>query len=312
MRHPGLMDAMSERGGGWSHQVPAAVEPDRVETWELHLAAIERSRYRLVVNAPDGRGWVREGPDVFQCLLQLRRELESLGVRLCCNGARRDAWPAWPGGLSVFLHEGVSWDARPPEARTLDETPPELAVTVAEQLEWQQHRRERLRNDIQTRVDPGVAGRLPSYRIAGWEGPAVGGFGALGSSRRGGMTGWTFRDKLGRSVEVESNGVEGTDLAELRRRTVSNLVYSYARAKLGPDAISYDQEAQAVEREVVQGDRVWQPATIEIDGTPTLFDVLVLGQGYWVAVGQSPDVLIALRSHGVPLTDIALVRGVTP
>ena len=118
------------------------------------------------------------------------------------------------------------------------------------------------------------------------------------------MTGWTFQDKLGRRVEVESNSLEGTGLAELRRRTVSNLVHGYARAKLGPNATSYDQEAQAIEREVAQGERAWQPATIEIDGTPTVFDVLVLDQGYWAAVGRSPDAFIALRGRGVPLTDI--------
>ena len=69
---------------------------------------------------------------------------------------------------------------------------------------------------------------------------------------------------------------------------------------------------QAIEREVAQGERAWQPATIEIDGTPTVFDVLVLGQEYWAAVGRVPDrVFIALRSRGVPLTDIAVAREVT-
>ncbi len=304
------MDVMSEGGSGWSHRVPAVLESGHVERWELQLAAREGSRYRLATHAPDGEVWVREGPDVFQCLVQVRRELENLGVRLCCNGARRDAWPAWPGGLSVFLHEGVPWDARPPEAPTLDETALELAVTVEEQLTWQKRRRDRLRNEIQTKVDPGVPEGLPSYRIVGWKGPAVAGYGQS-SSRNIHMTGSTFQDELDRLVEVESNRLEGTDVAELRQRTVSNLVYAYARAKLGPNATSYEHEAQAIEREAAQGERAWQPATIEIDGTPTSFDVLVLGQGYWVAVGRSPDVFIALRSRGVPLADIALVRDVT-
>ena len=164
---------------------------------------------------------------------------------------------------------------------------PSLAVTVDEQLNWQKHRRDQLRNEIQRGSIEACPRDLPSYRIAGWEGPAVGGFGGSNSSR-GGMTGWTFQDKLGRRVEVESNSLEGTGLAELRRRTVSNLVHGYARAKLGPNATSYDQEAQAIEREVAEGERAWQPATIEIDGTPTVFDVLVLGQEYWAVVGRSP------------------------
>ena len=111
-----------------------------------------------------------------------------------------------------------------------------------EQLNWQKHRRDQLRNEIQRGSIEACPRDLPSYRIAGWEGPAVGGFGGSNSSR-GGMTGWTFQDKLGRRVEVESNSLEGTGLAELRRRTVSNLVHGYARAKLGPNATSYDQEA---------------------------------------------------------------------
>jgi hypothetical protein len=122
------------------------------------------------------------------------------------------------------------------------------------------------------------------------------------------MTGSTFRDKRGRLLEVESTSHEGTDLGELRRRTVSNLAYAYARAKLGLNSDRHTEEVHALEHQVADGLRAWQHAQINIDGTPTPFDVLILGQGYCVAVGRSPEAVIALRSHGVPLSEIALVR----
>ncbi|MGW3915021.1 hypothetical protein ACWEBX_26350 [Streptomyces sp. NPDC005070] len=44
--------------------------------------------------------------DLFECLVSVRRRLEPLGIRICCNGARRDAYPSrmnrdMGGGLKV-------------------------------------------------------------------------------------------------------------------------------------------------------------------------------------------------------------------
>jgi hypothetical protein len=79
--------------------------------------------------------------DLFASLLELRRELEPLGIQLCCNGARRDAWPTgmmrdMGGGFAVCLHEGVAADAKPPEVRTLAYAPPDQVVSVEEQDPW--------------------------------------------------------------------------------------------------------------------------------------------------------------------------------
>lgn len=119
------------------------------------------------------------------------------------------------------------------------------------------------------------------------------------------MVGRTFRDKRGRLVEVETQS-RVDDLKELRLRTVSNLSFAYARAKLGSNESDYAYEAAWLVWEVDNGTRGWELVNIDVDGSPEPFELLVLGLGYWVAVGHVSGTFIALLSHGVPLGEIAL------
>ena len=69
---------------------------------------------------PSERGWTLKvtipglglrqafGPDLFECLLRLRAELEPLGYRTLVDGARRNAWPSgmardMAGGRKAYL-----------------------------------------------------------------------------------------------------------------------------------------------------------------------------------------------------------------
>lgn len=52
-----------------------------------------------------GRRFTAEGADLFNALLNLRRELEASDIFLCCNGARADVWPS---GMSGQMGDGRS------------------------------------------------------------------------------------------------------------------------------------------------------------------------------------------------------------
>jgi hypothetical protein len=97
--------------------------------------------YRLTLLAPDGREWSTERADIFEYLLALRDQVEPLGLRLCCNGARRDAWASGMQrdmgmGTWVYLLTDVDPGQRPPQVRTLDPAPAESVVSVQEQRAW--------------------------------------------------------------------------------------------------------------------------------------------------------------------------------
>lgn len=63
--------------------------------------------YQLELSAPEIGRHVGEAPDAFECLSIVRRQLDQTGIRLCCNGARRDVWPSgmardMGGGLKAY------------------------------------------------------------------------------------------------------------------------------------------------------------------------------------------------------------------
>jgi hypothetical protein len=49
------------------------------------------SRWTLVLTAPDGRTWTGSGQGLWTAFVDLRRQVEPRGYRLCCAGARTDA-----------------------------------------------------------------------------------------------------------------------------------------------------------------------------------------------------------------------------
>jgi hypothetical protein len=96
------------------------------------------SFHRLTLHALDGREWRAEEHDVFHCLLALRAQVEPLGLQLCCNGARRDAWTSgmlgdmWQGKIVYLLGEAKPGE-RPPMAPTLGPAPATSVSSVQEQ-----------------------------------------------------------------------------------------------------------------------------------------------------------------------------------
>ena len=112
------------------------------EEWSIAKETIVAYRsYRLTLDTPDGRRWSAEASDVFQCLMELRGQVEPLGVRLCCNGSRYNAWSSgmqrdMGQGLVVYLLIRPRTNERPPQVDTLGAAPPAEIVTVAEQRAW--------------------------------------------------------------------------------------------------------------------------------------------------------------------------------
>lgn len=102
-------------------------------------AAVDGGAWRLELLSED-RVWEAEGPDAFEALRNLRRQLDPLGVRLGCNGARVNAWSSGMQrdmglGRATYLCRLGSF-GKPEMARTLDPAPPSEVGTVAEQDEF--------------------------------------------------------------------------------------------------------------------------------------------------------------------------------
>jgi hypothetical protein len=80
------------------------------------------------------------GPDMFQTLVRLRRQLEPDGLMVALQGSRRDTWPSgmardMGGGLKIYvLRRGVP--GRPDLVATLDDAEPGELATVSEQREF--------------------------------------------------------------------------------------------------------------------------------------------------------------------------------
>ena len=105
--------------------------------WQLLLTKPDPHRVALALGDDSGRTWEAVGGDVFDALMRLRLQAEPDGIRICCNGARLNAWSSGMQrdigeGYGVYLlqpEKGI----RPPEVRTLDPAPPSEIVSVAEQ-----------------------------------------------------------------------------------------------------------------------------------------------------------------------------------
>ncbi len=138
-------------------QAPTATQvsillPDGTEAdWSCEIRALNpfadlrgRQVSRMVLRSRQSDSWTGDGNDVFECLTDLRRQLEPIGYRVCCNGARRNAWP-WPfarGGVStvVLIGEDVQEAGKEPQGHpmlpTLDPAVPSEIVSLEEQFAW--------------------------------------------------------------------------------------------------------------------------------------------------------------------------------
>lgn len=115
--------------------VRARLRDDVEESWIARCS--ETAPWRIEVSNTRGQRYAAEGADLFVALQEVRKSLDSIGVRLCCNGARTNARPsplaARQGSEFVYLvHRG-----RPATSRDvvpiLGPAPVETIGTVDEQ-----------------------------------------------------------------------------------------------------------------------------------------------------------------------------------
>ena len=141
----GIEQAATARSGQYALMADSrpmeVLTPNGVaEEWTVwvEMATSHRSA-SLTLVALDGRAWRAEQVDVFECLLSLRDQVEPLGIRLCCNGARRGAWASGMQrdmgmGTSVYLLAETVPGKR--QVQALDPAPAESIVSVQEQRTW--------------------------------------------------------------------------------------------------------------------------------------------------------------------------------
>lgn len=108
-------------------------------TWPLHVAEGTYPELVLRLIGPD-QTWTATGLSVFAALMGLREQLDMEEIRVCCNGARRNAWSSgmqqdMGRGRFVYLLE-ENQSGRPTEVHTLDAAPCDQIATVQEQKEW--------------------------------------------------------------------------------------------------------------------------------------------------------------------------------
>jgi hypothetical protein len=125
------------------HDIPVVVKGGSTTMWTLTVTKPSPHTIVLALAGDAGRRWDARSGDVFDALMNLRRKLEPVGVQLCCNGARRNAWSSgmqrdMGGGYATYLLELGEHRTRPKHVRTLDPAPPSEVVTVAEQLAFQE------------------------------------------------------------------------------------------------------------------------------------------------------------------------------
>jgi hypothetical protein len=94
--------------------------------------------YRLELESPEFGIHVAEAADVFECLCQLRVQLDKDGIRLCCNGARLNVWPSgmardMGGGFKAYALQIGRKASREDLVDILDAAPIDTIATLEEQ-----------------------------------------------------------------------------------------------------------------------------------------------------------------------------------
>lgn len=95
------------------------------------------SHWTLVLTTPDGRTWTGSGQGLWTAFVDLRRQVEPLGYRLCCAGARADAFMRRGrlyGGYIVDLWTRRTFFGIRHEASLFDYAPAGKVTTVDQQL----------------------------------------------------------------------------------------------------------------------------------------------------------------------------------
>lgn len=94
------------------------------------------SDWILVLTTPDGATWTGAGQGLWTAFLELRRQLEPAGHKLCCAGARLDAnmrGGRWTDGDIVDILSRRTLLGFRHEASLLDYAPAAKTATVDEQ-----------------------------------------------------------------------------------------------------------------------------------------------------------------------------------
>ncbi len=120
----------------WEQRELQALSPDDVLTAHVRLEVGEVCRAEVLL--PDLR-ISGDGPDLFDALVSVRRQLEPWGITLVCNGARGDVYPSpmlrqSTSGRRAYLLTLPRTGKKPETVDIFDEAPAGSAlVTVDEQ-----------------------------------------------------------------------------------------------------------------------------------------------------------------------------------
>ena len=106
-------------------------------TWVLEWGTV-RHPYLFRLISPEGSAWEATGQTIAEGVKALRAQMEPLGYRFCCNGARANAHP---GHMSVQMGEGdvvhlLKLGKRPkrgPRVALLDYAPRRKVTTLSVQ-----------------------------------------------------------------------------------------------------------------------------------------------------------------------------------
>ena len=113
----------------------------RPEWWDLECTGDLQGNVLIRLVGPGGDTWTARGPIVWEAMKTLRLEGEARGLRLCCNGARIDAYPSRMG-ISMGGGEKVNLLRKGHSARRRDlveifgRAPADKIGTVAEQEQF--------------------------------------------------------------------------------------------------------------------------------------------------------------------------------
>jgi hypothetical protein len=113
-----------------------------MEVWTLIVERDPHVSCRTWLESPGAtQSWTAEGGDVFACLCVLRNQIEPHGLRICCNGCRRNEWMSgllrdWGDGQDVYMGPNHGDTSQLPQTvATLDPAPPDEVVSLREQLD---------------------------------------------------------------------------------------------------------------------------------------------------------------------------------
>lgn len=107
-------------------------------TWQVEHT--DQEPWQLELLTDTGATFGATGVDLFDCLKKIRIETDLLGVRLCCNGARRNARPSgYSSSLGAFaVYKLHRWRSALPGdlVDVFEYAPPRKIATVSEQEKY--------------------------------------------------------------------------------------------------------------------------------------------------------------------------------